>query len=165
MHDTTHAPEDILAQGGTKLERRLARSKSTLYQTQVKPQRMHYFLAWFRSRKLQRGHNILAWFGSRTFRDVMKNFAIWPCEIPNTAWSTYIVFAQTLGVYQTCECSASVWGGKGGYIDFRSCAFPLFPFESHLQAPFPFQSHFQATSFLLEQTPSKPPPPKKIKTK
>ena len=32
----------------------------------------------------------------------------------------YIVFAQVLGSYQICQCLASTWAGKGGYIDFES---------------------------------------------
>lgn len=39
------------------------------------------------------------------------------CELANTTWLIYIVMAQTLGSYQTCNCQAAIWGRDGGYID------------------------------------------------
>lgn len=50
----------------------------------------------------------------------MKNFVIRPGEIANTAWLTYIIFAQTFGAYQTCTCMASTWSRRGGFIDFET---------------------------------------------
>ena len=41
------------------------------------------------------------------------------CELVNTVWLIYIVMAQTLGSYQTCECQAADWGDQGGYINAR----------------------------------------------
>ncbi|MCJ1461655.1 hypothetical protein MMC07_000252 [Pseudocyphellaria aurata] len=39
------------------------------------------------------------------------------CELASTAWLIYIVMAQTIGSYQTCECQSANWGHEGGYID------------------------------------------------
>ncbi|KAI9699765.1 MAG: hypothetical protein M1836_002800 [Candelina mexicana] len=39
-------------------------------------------------------------------------------EAGNTAWLSYIVMAQTIGSYRTCDCMGSRWGGRGGYINF-----------------------------------------------
>ncbi|MCJ1266148.1 hypothetical protein MMC22_006030, partial [Lobaria immixta] len=103
-HHTTHTPEDILAQVGTKLEDRLARVKGGMGEA---------------TQKSRRAHTILSWFRSKTFRWVMKNFFIRPCEVGNTVWLAYIVFAQTFGSYQTCDCMASTWGRIGGYLDFQ----------------------------------------------
>ena len=52
----------------------------------------------------------------------MKTFVIRPGEVINTAWLTYVIFAQTFGSYQTCECLASTWSRVGGYIDFQNVA-------------------------------------------
>ena len=41
-------------------------------------------------------------------------------EIVNTAWLVYILTAQTVGIYNSCECRASRWGGGAGYVDFES---------------------------------------------
>ena len=41
-----------------------------------------------------------------------------------TGWLFYIVWAQTVGAWETCDCVGSTWGrighGPGGYIDFLS---------------------------------------------
>ncbi|KAH7087072.1 hypothetical protein FB567DRAFT_560809 [Paraphoma chrysanthemicola] len=42
-----------------------------------------------------------------------------PLETFNTIWLVYIILAQTLGLYETCNCMASTWGRGGGYIDFN----------------------------------------------
>lgn len=39
------------------------------------------------------------------------------CELVSTAWLIYIVMAQTIGSYQTCECQSANWGHEGGYIN------------------------------------------------
>ncbi|KAI9855570.1 MAG: hypothetical protein M1824_006072 [Vezdaea acicularis] len=39
-------------------------------------------------------------------------------EFVNTTWLIYIIMAQTIGSYQTCDCQSSNWGHYGGYIDF-----------------------------------------------
>lgn len=108
-HQTTHTPEDILAQVGTKLEDRLARAESGMGKA---------------TQKFRRAHAILSWFRSKTFRWVMKNFFIRPCEVGNTVWLAYIVFAQTFGSYQTCDCEGSTWGRNGGYLDFQLLVTP-----------------------------------------
>ena len=38
-------------------------------------------------------------------------------ELTSTAWLVYIVMAQTIGSYRTCDCQSSTWGRDGGYID------------------------------------------------
>lgn len=38
-------------------------------------------------------------------------------EVVNTIWTVYISFAQTLGVYESCECQTNSWGLPGTYID------------------------------------------------
>ena len=38
-------------------------------------------------------------------------------ELVSTSWLLYIVMAQTIGSYQTCDCMSSNWGRWGGYID------------------------------------------------
>lgn len=111
-HATTHTPEDILAQVGTKLEDRLARVEGGMG-NQAK-------------QKSHRAHAILSWCRSKTFRWVMKNFFIRPCEVGNTVWLAYIVSAQTFGAYQSCDCAASTWSSVGGYLDFQSLANPPF---------------------------------------
>ncbi|PVH95917.1 hypothetical protein DM02DRAFT_536337 [Periconia macrospinosa] len=42
-----------------------------------------------------------------------------PLETFNTIWLIYIVTAQTIGSYTSCECVTSGWGGQGGYLDFE----------------------------------------------
>ena len=107
-HETTHTTEDILAQAGAKLEKQLARAESGMG-NQVK-------------QKTRGAHAILSWFRSKTFRWMIKNLFIRPCEVGNTVWLAYIVFAQTFGAYQTCNCQASTWGSNGGYLDFQVLA-------------------------------------------
>jgi hypothetical protein len=46
-----------------------------------------------------------------------------PMEIVNSGWLVYIILAQTFGIYNTCFCQASTWGGKGGYINFEDDAY------------------------------------------
>lgn len=70
----------------------------------------------------KRAERILTWLKAQTFRDVMRNFVIRPGEIANTAWLTYIIFAQTFGSYQNCECMASTWARTGGFIDFQTAS-------------------------------------------
>ena len=50
----------------------------------------------------------------------LEVFFFRPAELTNTAWLIYIVAAQTFGSYRNCQCQASVWGSRGGYIDFES---------------------------------------------
>jgi hypothetical protein len=46
-----------------------------------------------------------------------------PMEVTNLTWLLYIVFAQVLGSYRNCECLASTWAGKGGYVDFEDAEY------------------------------------------
>ncbi|PWW74731.1 hypothetical protein C7212DRAFT_358977 [Tuber magnatum] len=41
------------------------------------------------------------------------------CEFANFCWLVYIIFAQTFGIYNSCRCKSSMWGGAGGYVDFE----------------------------------------------
>ena len=41
-------------------------------------------------------------------------------ETVSTSWLLYIVIAQTVGLYRTCSCISSTWGGGGGYVDFQT---------------------------------------------
>ena len=41
-------------------------------------------------------------------------------EVTNTSWLTYIILAQTFGIYNNCSCRSSTWAGRGGYSDFAS---------------------------------------------
>ncbi|CAI6244916.1 unnamed protein product [Periconia digitata] len=41
-----------------------------------------------------------------------------PMEAFNSVWLMYIITAQTIGSYKTCDCVTSGWGGAGGYLDF-----------------------------------------------
>lgn len=43
-----------------------------------------------------------------------------PLEVYNALWLCYIVFAQTVGSYNTCECQSCDWAIGGGYIDFSN---------------------------------------------
>ena len=81
-HQTTHTSEDILAKVGTRLERRLSRSRSFDVN---KKSRLQKWLDAF-----------LSWVTSNTFRDVMKNFVLRPGEVINAAWLVYIVMAQSV---------------------------------------------------------------------
>ncbi|RPA98526.1 hypothetical protein L873DRAFT_1687229 [Choiromyces venosus 120613-1] len=40
-------------------------------------------------------------------------------ELANFCWLVYIIAAQTFGIYNTCRCKSSMWGGAGGYVDFE----------------------------------------------
>jgi hypothetical protein len=52
-------------------------------------------------------------------RSIFQTCVLRPMEVTNLAWLLYIVFAQVLGSYQNCQCLASTWAGKGGYVDFE----------------------------------------------
>lgn len=123
-HETTHTKDDLLLRVGTRLARHLSRGSDPEKGAMARE-------------KMQR---FLSWCTSTTFRDVIRNFVLRPGEIFNTAWLTYIIFAQTFGVffrfsfpiyeglmslgaYQTCDCMASVWAKGGGFIDFQNFDF------------------------------------------
>ena len=102
-HDTTHTHNDLLRRVSTKLERRFTDPEKGL-------QPAH-----------RRLHRLIAYLHSRAFRDIIKMLLIRPLEAFNTGWLIYIIFAQTFGAYQTCECQATTWTkGKGGFIDFTA---------------------------------------------
>jgi hypothetical protein len=46
-------------------------------------------------------------------------------EATNTTWLAYIIVAQTFGIYHSCVCQSSIWGGGGGYMDFEDTKFYL----------------------------------------
>jgi hypothetical protein len=56
-------------------------------------------------------------------RSIFQACVMRPMEVTNLAWLLYIVFAQVLGSYQNCRCLASVWAGKGGYLDFEDAEY------------------------------------------
>lgn len=120
-HTTTHTPEDIIVQVSAKLEDQLARVEGGMGNRS--------------KQKSGRAHAILSWFRSKTFRWVMKNFFIRPGEAANTVWLAYVVFAQTFGAYQTCDCMASTWGTGGGYLDFQTLANPVPRKATSLHSP------------------------------
>ncbi|KAI9865776.1 MAG: hypothetical protein M1824_000036 [Vezdaea acicularis] len=43
-------------------------------------------------------------------------------EVSNTCWLTYVIIAQTFGIYNSCACKSSTWAGRGGYSDFSNTA-------------------------------------------
>ncbi|PWW77962.1 hypothetical protein C7212DRAFT_342381 [Tuber magnatum] len=42
------------------------------------------------------------------------------CEFGNFCWLVYIIMAQTFGIYSSCRCMSSMWGGGTGYVNFES---------------------------------------------
>ena len=108
-HTSTHTDNDILRRMGTRLERHWG-SRSVTQEAKVEASFTH-----------QRTHAFLSWFKTSSFRGLVKNTVLRPLEAFNTAWLTYIIFAQTFGSYQTCDCLASNWAaGYGGFIDFET---------------------------------------------
>ncbi|KAL8716428.1 MAG: hypothetical protein Q9220_000335 [cf. Caloplaca sp. 1 TL-2023] len=103
-HHPNNTPDDIVAHLGSDLERHLS-SYGQRSTQQTIPQRIHKIISWLRR---------------LTFRNVTKKAIIIPLEIANTFWLAYIVFAQTLGSYQTCDCMSSNWSSLGGYLDFET---------------------------------------------
>ena len=68
-----------------------------------------------------RMHRFMTCFPNLTPRELVKKLVIIPLEAINTGWLLYIIFAQTFGSYQTCDCAASIWSSAyGGYIDLHS---------------------------------------------
>lgn len=113
-HTTTHTPDDLLARVGRKLEHhRSFQLDSSLEAEGQRPAAL-------------RAHAVVDWFRSTAFRDVIKNWLLRPAEVINTGWLAYIIFAQTFGAYQTCDCMAKVWTGTRP-IDFHSFVFSLSP--------------------------------------
>ena len=108
-HTTTHTDSDPLRRVGTRLERTWS-SISVAQKTQEKAPATH-----------RRVHTFLHWFKTTSFRALVKNGLLRPLEALNTIWLTYIIFAQTFGSYQTCDCMSSNWAhGHGGFIDFET---------------------------------------------
>ena len=46
-------------------------------------------------------------------KDKVTLLILQPIDIIATIWLSYIVFAQTFGSYQNCECMSSTWGTNG----------------------------------------------------
>ncbi|CAZ85439.1 unnamed protein product [Tuber melanosporum] len=49
----------------------------------------------------------------------MAQWVLRLCEFTNFCWLVYIIVAQTFGIYNSCRCKSSMWGGAGGYVDFE----------------------------------------------
>ncbi|CUS13978.1 unnamed protein product, partial [Tuber aestivum] len=49
------------------------------------------------------------------------------CEFTNSCWLVYIIIAQTFGIYNSCYCKSSTWGGGEGYVDFEDVQY----YKSH----------------------------------
>ena len=81
-HTPYHTSEDLLARMGTRLERHISRGKPFHLERKTKWQ--------------ERQVSFLSWFTSRSFRDVVRNFILRPCEVINTAWLVYIIMAQSV---------------------------------------------------------------------
>lgn len=98
--DTTHTSHDLMHRVSTRLERRFTDPEKGL-------------------RPDNHTHRLIQYLHSRGFRDIVRNLVLRPLEAFNSGWLCYIIFAQTFGSYQTCECMASTWTvGRGGFIDF-----------------------------------------------
>lgn len=96
--------EDPLTRFGSNIERRLHRADSNKWTLNAR----HIV------------HRMLASWSHLTLRDRIEVLFLRPGEAINAAWLCYIVAAQTFGTYRNCTCMASVWGGRGGYIDFET---------------------------------------------
>lgn len=106
-HTNTHTDSDILRRVGSRLERSISTMDAPKSE---KFSRIHRHI-----------HTFLHRIKTSSFRDLVKNAILRPGEAFNTAWLMYIIFAQTFGSYQTCECMSSNWAaGQGGYIDFST---------------------------------------------
>lgn len=106
-HTTTHTPDDLLARVGKKLEHHRSFQPDTSLEVEGQQP------------KALRTHAVVSWFRSTTFRHVIKNWLLRPAEVVNTGWLTYIIFAQTFGAYQTCDCMAKMWTGER-FINFQT---------------------------------------------
>lgn len=52
----------------------------------------------------------------------LRTYGLWFlrfAQFCNTTWLLYILFAQSLGSYNTCRCKCSNYGLGGGYMDWR----------------------------------------------
>lgn len=114
-HTNTHTADDLLARVGKKLEHHRS------FQLDSSPE------AGEQRPAARRAQAVVDWFRSTTFRDVMKNWVLRPAEVINTGWLAYIIFAQTFGAYQTCDCMTKMWTGNR-FIDFHTFVFPPPPF-------------------------------------
>ena len=96
--------EDLISRFGTNLERKLSRAESNEWvAVQIR--------------------RLVSWWKNTNTRDRIEALILRPAEVVNSAWLAYIVLAQTFGIYVNCRCMASVWGGRGGYLDFESYAY------------------------------------------
>ncbi|KAE8859882.1 hypothetical protein PTNB29_07113 [Pyrenophora teres f. teres] len=64
--------------------------------------------------------NLKCYWSDMTPQTKWDLFFFRPVETFNTIWLIYIVLAQMLGWYRTCECITSHWAGGGGYVDFTA---------------------------------------------
>ena len=103
----TAATDDPIARFGQSVERTLSRTPSNSWRMYAR----------------RRVKGMLSRWTDMSWRDQADTFVIWPIEVFNSVWLTYIVFAQTFGSYQNCNCMSSIWGGQQGYMDFQAMSF------------------------------------------
>ena len=68
---------------------------------------------------------------SLTARQWWERCFLQPLEVLNTLWLCYLIIGQTFGMYNTCECMASMWAAGGGYIDFTQWDYSTAPAIQH----------------------------------
>lgn len=61
---------------------------------------------------------LIHWWRNTTGAARIDVLLLRPLEVVNFVWLLYIVFAQTVGAYQTCDCFSAIWVGQGRYVDF-----------------------------------------------
>lgn len=93
-----HTRETPLARLSSRVEHHLSRSDSLNWGP--------HMLSKLRFRQF------LRWYSSLSFKDRIAIFVLDPSEAINAGWLVYIVIAQTFGLYQNCNCMASIWGGR-----------------------------------------------------
>ncbi|KAF1815347.1 hypothetical protein P152DRAFT_446422 [Eremomyces bilateralis CBS 781.70] len=77
-----------------------------------------------RSNRLERKvRQALQTYHGYSLREWTDRFVFKPLEVINALWLVYIVIAQTMGIYNTCECKSSIWGTMGGYVDLQQTTF------------------------------------------
>ena len=82
---------DHITRFGTSIQRRLSRSPSNWWTVMAR----HW------------SYRLISGWTSLSTRDKIEYLLIRPCEMFNSVWLCYIVFAQTFGSYQNCRCMAS----------------------------------------------------------
>ena len=70
----------------------------------------------------------ISWWRYTTVASAIDVLLLRPLEIANFIWLLYIIFAQTVGAYQTCDCFSAIWVGQGRYVDFSIVSY----YSSHI---------------------------------